>query len=749
MKQAGGTSLARFLAFILSLAIPSLGQSQPIDLKEAINAEGLDLYQHLRILPQDMHLTRSFSEVQAFENSDFQKLERIISFDHTQKWLKLLVTNDSHSPEPIIITSQFPVLAVNLYHVDDRGIHQAKMGTGGPQDIKYPLAAAKLEIQPGQSEIYFEIHTGQSPLVLDFSLWGQDQFNSHVTSYYTFLGLVFGSLGSLLAYNFFLLFFVRTKPYLYYVCYFGSILIFLSITSGAVSIITRSATFMNGWFIWLASALGFVTLFTIHFLELNSAKYRWSKRFLQSFAAMCLVFPLSFPLMPNLSANVYLSIGSIAIVVMMTAGFRRIFDGFTPAIFYSLSFVLISTSSLVFAFYALGFIEYDQRIILGQPLAATLECILLSMALGSLMSQTKEEHETFKNSLQGIVSKNLMDAVFENRFRIEQKPTYQNVTIMFIDIVGYSLSSRSLVPKRAFESLKECLVRINDIILSHGGVIDKSLGDGVLCFFGYDLIGNTDDRHPEKAHKCAVEIQRSSVRRILESKESSDDVVYPLRIGMNTATICIGNMGDGKRFDFTMSGDGVILASRYEAACEPFKIIMGSATFNNLSREIKNEIGFNQRYVPIKHEPDLNMAYEFDPFFDQFDLLAEANQIYWEHRHERQKFRRFSIGKRFLVTSKYADLVVLNYSLNGLCLRSSKYFGKGSTLKIELPESGTHPEINTLSPIMITIAWGRCDLKQESEPFIHGAKIEGINSKQKEMLFEFFAAWDQEVPAAS
>src|SRR5690606_6374571 len=102
-----------------------------------------------------------------------------------------------------------------------------------------------------------------------------------------------------------------------------------------------------------------------------------------------------------------------------------------------------------------------------------------------------------------------------------------------------------------------------------GGYVDRTLGDGMLCVFGYSAEGGPGESqyHADQALTCAAAIQRKNIQRILDAR-STGDAVFPLRIGINTAGVFIGNLGDSVNSDFTVIGNGVNFASRLEHSCD-------------------------------------------------------------------------------------------------------------------------------------------------------------------------------------
>jgi class 3 adenylate cyclase len=93
-----------------------------------------------------------------------------------------------------------------------------------------------------------------------------------------------------------------------------------------------------------------------------------------------------------------------------------------------------------------------------------------------------------------------------------------------------------MMPRMAFDNLKSILNQITTVIHNYGGVVDKTLGDGLLCYFGYRIESDeTDTDHPERAVRCAVEIQKLFLENAVAAARSAAPI-YPLRIGVNTTS---------------------------------------------------------------------------------------------------------------------------------------------------------------------------------------------------------------------
>ncbi len=164
-------------------------------------------------------------------------------------------------------------------------------------------------------------------------------------------------------------------------------------------------------------------------------------------------------------------------------------------------------------------------------------------------------------SLEGMVGPQKLKQLLSLKSRLSLPPQNQVLTILFIDIVGFSVAAERESPSVIFGHLRTILSHISEIVHESGGIIDRSLGDGLLCFFGYkyESDGTEDDRHAEKALNCALRIQREILNKDLQALKDGS-IIFPLRIGVNTGEVYIGDLGGKNRIDFTIIGHAVNFA---------------------------------------------------------------------------------------------------------------------------------------------------------------------------------------------
>ena len=132
----------------------------------------------------------------------------------------------------------------------------------------------------------------------------------------------------------------------------------------------------------------------------------------------------------------------------------------------------------------------------------------------------------------------------------------RTLSILFTDIAGFTAYAEDHAPEEVVRLLNAYLDGMAEIVLAHQGTIDKFIGDAVMAFFGAP--GELPD-HADRAIACALEMDRFGRR-------FAADHGLKTRVGVHTGDVIVGNTGGERRFDYTVIGDAVNIASRLEGA---------------------------------------------------------------------------------------------------------------------------------------------------------------------------------------
>jgi class 3 adenylate cyclase/tetratricopeptide (TPR) repeat protein len=142
------------------------------------------------------------------------------------------------------------------------------------------------------------------------------------------------------------------------------------------------------------------------------------------------------------------------------------------------------------------------------------------------------------------------------------------VTVLFADMVGFTPYSEARDPEHVKNLLDSCFERLAADLTSHGGRVDKIVGDEIMAVFGAP-VAHEDD--PERAVRSALLMQRTLADH---AAEIGSDV--RMRIGVNTGEVLVGALRGG--VDVTALGDVVNIAKRLQTVAEPGQVLVGTST---------------------------------------------------------------------------------------------------------------------------------------------------------------------------
>ena len=359
---------------------------------------------------------------------------------------------------------------------------------------------------------------------------------------------------------------------------------------------------------------------------------------------------------------------------------------------------------------------------------------------------TKTLETNYRRIVAGLQStghKKGVNALLGDTFASQYTASEMSVSIVFIDIVSFAYLATRLPAEKMFEQLTHHLSQITNTIKEFGGSIDRSLGDGVLCFFGYNKKGSPA-QHTLDAFQAAVKIQQDIVAIGRKLAEASDDgqLLFPVRIGLHTDKVVIGNLGSDLQVDFSVVGQGVILANRLETACSPFRIMISEKARRLLVATGMPVNDLQAIQIGLKHQTDLMQAWEYDPFAKVTPEFKLAEQYYFRQIGLcRVEAQRLQPGAQNLVLkSQYGDYHIVDYSLNGFKAGGKTLLGPKAILEVRLethdPILNQKLEHALLRDITVEVRWSR----RVHDEFHHGLKILGGNQEQRETLCNLLGA---------
>lgn len=249
-------------------------------------------------------------------------------------------------------------------------------------------------------------------------------------------------------------------------------------------------------------------------------------------------------------------------------------------------------------------------------------------------------HDAFSHYLAPEVVENLA----RNPDQLKLGGEERFLTAFFSDIAGFSTFSEKLEPEALVHFLNLYLSAMSDIILEHGGTIDKYEGDAIIAFFGAPV------DMPDHATRCVLAALEQQARLSALRAQWAEEG-YPavhIRIGINSGPMVVGNMGTETRMNYTMMGDNVNLASRLEGVNKVYRtpILISRETYELVREEIAARFVDRVRVVGRKTPVDI-----YQPICRRSDIGAEQLERFraYEKAWNMMRRRHFAESEKILM----------------------------------------------------------------------------------------------------
>jgi adenylate cyclase len=227
--------------------------------------------------------------------------------------------------------------------------------------------------------------------------------------------------------------------------------------------------------------------------------------------------------------------------------------------------VLTGLICLIWVATAVGaFLSQRLMIDMAGPPALTL-LVFAATAIGGYADNERRER-VLRRRFEQHLSPDVVKQIVDNPRVLRLEGESREVTAMFTDIEGFtSLTERSEAADVVM-LLDGYLEILTDIVISHGGMVDKLIGDGMFVLFNVPV--DLAD-HPRKALACAREIV-AAAETYRETPIAQKLGLGRTRVGIETGVAIVGDVGGGRKLDYTALGTVVNTAARLEAANKEF-----------------------------------------------------------------------------------------------------------------------------------------------------------------------------------
>ncbi len=213
----------------------------------------------------------------------------------------------------------------------------------------------------------------------------------------------------------------------------------------------------------------------------------------------------------------------------------------------------------------------------GRDEIARLEAALNDMVLGL------QERDRVKEVFGRYVTTQVSEEVLKGAIKLGGER--RRVTMLFSDIRSFTSMSETMTPEQVVEFLNDYFSEMVDAVFEHGGVLDKFMGDALLCVFG--SFEETPD-HPRRAVMSALRM-KALLAKINGERTVAGRAPIEIGIGVHTDDVIVGNIGSRRRLEYTVIGDGVNTCQRVQDANKEFgtTILITETTYEAVRGEFE------------------------------------------------------------------------------------------------------------------------------------------------------------------
>jgi adenylate cyclase len=286
----------------------------------------------------------------------------------------------------------------------------------------------------------------------------------------------------------------------------------------------------------------------------------------------------------------------------------------------------------------------------------------------------RQQKAVIKNMFGHYINPAVVNELVLNPEKAKLGGDRRELTVFFSDIASFTTISEQYhaKPEGLVALLNEFLDEMTRIVLKYEGTLDKYEGDAIMAFWGAPI--------PQKDHALRTCLAALDMQRRLELlrpkwvKEGKPPLT--VRMGVNTGVVIVGNMGGRDRFDYTVIGDSVNLASRLEGANKQYKsnIMISDFTYTH----VKNKVTVRELdLIQVKGKTEPVKVYE---------LLGTAEMEMTEN--QKQSLEMYHEGLKLYRSRKWEEAIAYMqqaYSLDENCYVAQIYTERANLYQITPP----------------------------------------------------------------
>jgi adenylate cyclase len=227
----------------------------------------------------------------------------------------------------------------------------------------------------------------------------------------------------------------------------------------------------------------------------------------------------------------------------------------------SAAWAFIVTLTLIEIYTAVNYLLFSRlnlQLELFYPLTIVI-VIYLGISMHRFLAEERERVR-IRKAFESYVAPTVVQEMLKHPEQLRLGGERREITVLFTDIRGFTTMSENLDPESLVRLLHDFLNPMSNIIINHGGTIDKYMGDAIMAEFGAPLV---QPDHARLACRAALEMA-VTLKNLNDQWQEQGRLPLKIGVGVNSGPVAVGNMGSERLFDYTAIGDNVNLASRLE-----------------------------------------------------------------------------------------------------------------------------------------------------------------------------------------
>ena len=300
-----------------------------------------------------------------------------------------------------------------------------------------------------------------------------------------------------------------------------------------------------------------------------------------------------------------------------------------------------------------SFYIFENYLFLIDPISPLVICLISYLVITFFnFLFTELERRKVRNAFSQYMSPVMVEKLAQSNKSLKLGGERREMTFLFSDIRGFTAISEKYKddPESLTVLINSILTVLSNEVLDQDGTIDKYMGDCIMAFWNAP---SEDPFHREKSIEAAFKMSEA-LNKLNESLDRKGENKLSIGIGINSGECIVGNMGSEKRFDYTVLGDAVNLASRLEGQSGNYgmQIILGEETIKKISKNEYFQFELDLISVKGKSEPTsiftvfkswtAEVAYEV--FYEEhMDFLKNYRNKNWDKAKQHIDKYRLSI----------------------------------------------------------------------------------------------------------